>query len=180
MSQIPRHSIQNFSNKKSVYVKGVPIIKNCNYTTIHNISVTGDAPKAIIRIHYPNQRHYFKKNKHRWSIYIAKTGHKWYPIESMTEYLLNLLGKDFGLNMAESSIAMIGGQLRFLSKYFLTTRWEELVHGADIFAGYLGDKELVEQIEEQQLSRDLFTLQFVEKAIDYQFSYQKSEITTVQ
>ena len=176
MSQIPRHSIQNFSNKKSIYVKGIPTIKNCNYTTIHNISVSGDAPKAIIRIHHPNQRHYFKKNKHRWSIYIAKTGHKWYPIESMTEYLLNLLGKDFGLNMAESSIAMIGGQLRFLSKYFLTTQWEELVHGADIFAGYLGDKELVEQIEEQQLSRDLFTLQFVEKAIDYQFSYQKSEI----
>lgn len=176
MSQIPRHSIQNFSNKKSIYVKGIPTIKNCNYTTIHNISVSGDAPKAIIRIHHPNQRHYFKKNKHRWSIYIAKTGHKWYPIESMTEYLLNLLGKDFGLNMAESSIAVIGGQLRFLSKYFLTTQWEELVHGADIFAGYLGDKELVEQIEEQQLSRDLFTLQFVEKAIDYQFSYQKSEI----
>lgn len=176
MSKIPYHSIQKFSSQKTVNVKGVPIIKNCNYTTIHDISVTGDAPKAIIRIHRPNGRHYFKKNKHRWDIYIAKTGHKWYPIESMTEYLLNLLGKDFGLNMAESSIAMISGQLRFLSKYFLTSPWEELVHGADIFAGYLGDKELVEEIEEQKLSRDLFTLQFVEKAIEYQFPYQKDEI----
>jgi hypothetical protein len=51
-----------------------------------------------------------------------------------------------------------------------------LVHGADIFAGYLGDKDFVEKIEEQQLSRDLFTLQFVEKALDYIFPYQKNEL----
>ena len=48
---------------------------------------------------------------------------------------------------------MIGGQLRFLSKYFLSSQWEELVHGADIFAGFLGDRELVEQIEEHKNSK---------------------------
>lgn len=144
---------------------------------ITDVSIMGDAPKVIIRIHSREEkRKYFKRNKHRWSIYIAKTGHKWYPIESLTEYLLNLLGKDFGLNMAEASVAIIGGQLRFLSKYFLAPQREELIHGADIFAGFLGDKDLVEQIEEQSLSRDLFTLQFVEKAVEYQFPMQKNEI----
>ena len=75
--------------------------------------------------------------------------------------------------MAKSSVAMIGGQLRFLSKYFLSSQWEELVHGADIFAGFLGDRELVEQIEEQALSRDLFTLQFVEMPLNICFPFRK-------
>ncbi len=177
MAKIPYHKIENFSNKRKLVIKGIPVIKNCNYMVLSGISVTGDAPKAIVRIHNKNEnRKYFKRNCHRWSMYIAKTGHKWYPIESLTEYLLSLLGEDFGLNMAESSIAIIGGQLRFLSKYFITSPRAELVHGADIFAGYLGDKDFVEQVEEQALSRDLFTLQFVEKAIDYLFPFQKEEI----
>jgi len=177
MAKIPYHKIEKFSGKRAILVKGVPVVKRCNYVIVQGVSVTGDAPKVIVRIHDRKEgRHYFKRNKHRWSIYIAKTGHKWYPVESLTEYLLNLLGKDFGLNMAESSVAMIGGQLRFLSKYFLSSQWEELVHGADIFAGFLGDRELVEQIEEQALSRDLFTLQFVENAVEYLFPFQKDEI----
>ena len=177
MAKIPYHKIEKFSGKRAILVKGVPVVKRCNYVIVQGVSVTGDAPKVIVRIHDRKEgRHYFKRNKHRWSIYIAKTGHKWYPVESLTEYLLNLLGKDFGLNMAESSVAMIGGQLRFLSKYFLSSQWEELVHGADIFAGFLGDRELVEQIEEQALSRGLFTLQFVEDAVEYLFPFQKDEI----
>lgn len=79
--------------------------------------------------------------------------------------------------MAESSLAVIGGQLRFLSKYFLENpQDEELVHGADIFAGYVGDKDLVEKIEEEQRAREVFTLQFVEKSIEYQFFYEKENI----
>lgn len=108
--------------------------------------------------------------------YIAKTGHKWYPIESITERLLCRLGEVFGLRMAESGLAMIGGQVRFLSKFFLNGIDEELVHGAEIFAGYIGDEELVTQIEEQQLSRDMFTLQFVDKAVEYQFSFCREDI----
>lgn len=177
MAKIPYHKIENFSGKTWLMVKGVPVIKKCNYMIVQGVSVMGDAPKAIIRLHDTKEgRRYSKRNKSRWSVYIAKTGHKWYPVETLTEYLLNLLGKDFGLNMAKSSIAMIGGQLRFLSKYFLSSQWEELVHGADIFAGFLGDKELVEQIEEEALSRDLFTLQFVERSVEYLFPSQKNEI----
>ena len=48
--------------------------------------------------------------------------------------MLNRLGIIFGLNMAESKIAMIGGQLRFLSRYFLHTGKDELVHGAEMLA----------------------------------------------
>lgn len=122
MAKIPYHKIEKFSGKREIQVRGVPVIKRCNYVIVQGVSVTGDAPKVIVRVYNRREgRHYFKRNKRRWSIYIAKTGHKWYPIESLTEYLLNLLGNDFGLNMAESSVAMIGGQLRFLSKYFLSS-----------------------------------------------------------
>lgn len=127
---------------------------------------------------YRKESNVRKRNINTWNTYIVKTGHKWYPIESLTEYLLSLLGIDFGLNMAESDVAWISGQLRFLSKFFLKSESFELVHGADIFAGYLGDKDFVENVEEQQLSRDLFTLQFIEKAIDYIFPYQKNDIMT--
>ena len=132
----------------------------------------GDAPKAFVRIYsYSKDNNFRKIDIRHWPFYIAKTGHKWYPNESITERLLCRLGEVFGLRMAESNLVIIGGQVRFLSKYFLKSKDQELVHGADIFAGYIGDEEFVTQIEEQQLSRDMFTLQFVDKAVEYQFAF---------
>jgi len=78
--------------------------------------------------------------------------------------------------MAESQIALIGGQLRFLSKYFLKKN-EELVHGADILAGYLNESsEYVNDIDKQNMTRELLTLQFIADAVDNQFHYEKDEI----
>ena len=90
---------------------------------------------------------------------------------------MNRLGVIFGLTMADSQIAMIGGQLRFLSRYFLHPYKEELVHGADILAGYLNESNrYVEEVEEQKMTRDLFTLQVIEEAVSSLFLYQKDEI----
>ncbi len=123
-----------------------------NVYQIENAYLMGDAPKALIKIGG------YK--------YLAKTGHKWYPIESITEYLLNKLGEIFGLNMAESRLAVINSQIRFLSKWFLSET-QTLIHGAEIFSNYLNDNEFVSEIERQKMSRDLFTLQFVEKSIKH-------------
>ena len=149
-------------------------VKKHQYCIVDGYTITGDAPKEFIRVYeYGVAR---KSSPKKWPLYIAKTGHKWYPTESVTEYLLNLLGKEFGLVMAESKIAWIGGQLRFLSHYFLSSQKQELIHGADIFAGFVNDREFVEEIEEQQLARDFFTLQFTKDALEFTFPFQWESI----
>ncbi len=159
-------------------VRYVDTIKRENYFVDDTVSVDGDAPKKFIGVYdheLLGNRH--KSNRKNWIRYIAKTGHKWYPIESITELLLNRLGVVFGLNMAESRMAMIGGQLRFLSRYFLKSGRDELVHGADILAGYLNEStHYVEEVDEQKMTRDLFTLQVIEEAVANLFLYQKDEI----
>lgn len=173
--KIPQHRIERCSGTERV--RGIQVIKRNNFRLVEGLTVIGDAPKVLVRIYkYSKENKYRKARCRKWPMYIVKTGHKWYPSETITERLLCRLGEVFGLQIAESDIAIIGGQVRFLSKYFLTSKTEELVHGADIFAGYIGDREFVEKIEEQEMARDLFTLQFVEKSIEYQFCFQKGEI----
>lgn len=176
--KIPVHIIENFTDSRLMDVRHVPVVKKVNYFVDDTVSVDGDAPKKFIGIYdYELLDHRHKKNRKNWIRYIAKTGHKWYPIESVTELMLNRLGVVFGLRMAESRIAMIGGQLRFLSQYFLHSGKDELVHGADILAGYLNEStRYVEEVDEQKMTRDLFTLQVIEEAVANLFLYQKDEI----
>ena len=175
---IPIHKIENYTDAHRLNVRNVPVIKRGNYFVDDSVSVDGDAPKKFIGVynyHLLGGKH--KACRKNWIRYIAKTGQKWYPIESITELLMNRLGIVFGLNMAESRIAMIGGQLRFLSRYFLHPYKEELVHGADILAGYLNEStRYVEDVDEQKMTRDLFTLQVIEDAVSSLFLYQKDEI----
>lgn len=176
---IPIHKIENYTAAHRLEVRGVSAVKRSNYFVDDFITVDGDAPKKFIGI-YDHQMlgNKHKANRKNWIRYIAKTGQKWYPIESITELLLNRLGIIFGLQMADSRIAMIGGQLRFLSRYFLNPMKEELVHGADILAGFLNEDSphFVEEVDKQKLTREWFTLQFVESAVSNMFLYQKEEI----
>jgi hypothetical protein len=176
--KIPVHKIENFTDAHRLDVRHVPVIKRDCYFVDDTVSVDGDAPKKFIGIYdYQLLDHKHKSNRKNWIRYIAKTGHKWYPTESITELLMNRLGVIFGLTMADSQIAMIGGQLRFLSRYFLHPAQEELVHGADILAGYLNEStRYVEEVDEQKMTRDLFTLQVIEDAVASLFLYQKDEI----
>lgn len=177
-NKIPIHKIENFSGIRGLNVPKICVIKKCNYFIDESRTINGDAPKKFIGIYdYSLFDHKRKKNRTNWIRYIAKTGHKWYPIESITELLLNRLGTIFGLNMAESRIAMVGGQLRFMSRYFLKSSTEELLHGADILAGYLNDSiEFVEEVDKLKLTREFFTLQVIENAVESMFLYQKDEI----
>ncbi len=176
--KIPVHKIENYTASYLMDVKTIPDIKRVNYFVDDTVSVDGDAPKKFIGVYdheLLGNRH--KANRKNWIRYIAKTGHKWYPIESITELMLNRLGIIFGLNMAESKIAMIGGQLRFLSRYFLHTGKDELVHGAEILAGYLNESpHYVEEVDELKMTRDLFTLQVIEEAVANIFPLQKDEV----
>jgi hypothetical protein len=176
MNKLVRNKIENYSHRDNVMGMGVEVVKARDCQWIQEYTLTGDAPKGFVRIYdYETNSNVRRRSPKTWTQYIAKTGHKWYPIESVTEYLLNRLGIVFGLEMADSRLCIINGQLRFLSRYFLE-RNEELVHGAEIFAGYIEDLAFVESVEQADLSRVFFTLQFVETAIEKAFPSEKQHI----
>ncbi len=70
--------------------------------------------------------------------------------------------------MTHSILAQIGGQIRFLSKYFLETETEELVHGADMYANYLNDdSRFVDEVEEKKMTQYFFTVEFTESVFEH-------------
>ncbi len=136
-------------------------------------AIVGDAPKDFLRIYEYGAAH--KANARQWPAYIAKVGQKWYPNESITEHLLTRLGQRLGVKIADSRLMWVRGQLRFLSRYFLR-RAESLVHGAEIFAGYLADRDFVLEVERLNQARNVFTFQVVEEAITSRFPEHMPEI----
>ncbi|MEZ4943479.1 MAG: hypothetical protein R3D58_21560 [Saprospiraceae bacterium] len=135
-------------------------------------AMSGEAPKDFIQV-YEYGRTPRKSNPRTWTKYIAKLAKKWYPNESITEHLINRLGFALGIKVANSRLIVDEehGCLRFLSEYFLRTT-ERLEHGAEIFAGYLSDDKLVEELEkDRRVVRNFFTFQFTEKAIKHRFGH---------
>ena len=175
IDRLPQSVIEKYSHGQSVAGMGIPVIKRKDCIWVKDVTLSGDAPKGFVRI-YEYDGKVRRNNPKTWPKYIAKTGHKWYPVESITEHLLNRLGCVFGIRMANSRLGIINGQLRFLSRYFLDVEKETLAHGAEIFAGYLEDQAFVKSVEEANLSREIFTLQFVEQAVAKAFPDEKEAI----
>jgi hypothetical protein len=145
---------------------GLPSLKAGKFRVIQ-ATVAGDAPKDFLRIYRHGEGR--SGNPKSWPAWIAKVGHKYYPNESITEHLLTRVGQALGLKVADSQLMWVRGQLRFLSRYFLKSRTQSLVHGAEIFAGFLADREFVEEVEKQDEARNLFTFQFVAQALKNRF-----------
>jgi len=153
----------------------IEIAKKHCYTIIKDISVTGDAPKDIIRFYEYGKAS--KRNYKKWPIYIAKLGHKYYPTESITEQLITDIGLTYGFDMASSKICFIGGQIRFLSLYFLNNKKDELLHGADLYAGFLNnDRQFIDDIEENKMTQDFFTIKFTKEVLDDFFDENGKQI----
>ena len=145
------------------------------YYKVLDYPISGDAPKDFIQAYKYGEG---KRNKIKdWPKFIAKVGHKWYPMESITEYLLNRIGEVMGLNMAKSELRLADEQLRFLSRYFLQ-EGENLVHGAQLYSGYLEEKddEFVMEIEKKGLTRELLTFQVTIEAIKLLFPNDSERI----
>lgn len=161
-------NIENYSGVK-LQLKGcIQPLRKGNWKDL-KFYPGGDAPKNFIALYdYEEDSGIRKANIDTWPRYIAKVGQKWYPIESINEYLFNQIGEVLGLDMARSRLMMAGEQLRFLSRYFLKKN-ESLEHGAQIFAGYMEDLKFVESIEKEGLARSFFTFQFAEKAVCHTF-----------
>lgn len=172
MEHLPIVDIENHSGFNIRGQKIKPLRKG--YYCKIDMHVSGDAPKDFICV-YEYEDKVRRNKRSTWPIYIAKVGHKWYPLESVTELLMNRIGTVLGLNMAFSKLAIMGRQVRFLSKYFLQ-KDEILVHGAEIYAGYLEDMDLTQQIEKENRAREIFTFNFTEKAIRQMFPTHAEDI----
>ncbi len=156
----------------------IPFAKKHEYFVVTNISITGDAPKDFIR-YYQFKRDTIvrKSNPDTWKLYLAKHGHKHYPMEAITEYLLNQIGEVLGFNMAKSGLLWLGNQIRFISEYFIERQdVQYLDHGADLYAGYLHDREFVEEIENTKQSATFFTVQFTEDTLKHFFPRNYKEL----
>jgi hypothetical protein len=140
---------------------------------VRDVAITGDAPKDFVQIYQYGMAS--RLNVSNWPKFIAKVGHKWYPTESITEHFLTRLGQRLGFRMADSKLVMGRGQLRFCSRYFLKSGYS-LTHGAELFWGYLGDRELVEGIEAANESRNFFSFQFVQDAILHRYPDNSFEL----
>jgi hypothetical protein len=165
---VPYENHSGFAPDLRTYL---PILPK-RYTLILDEAISGEAPKDFIRV-YEYGRSPRKSNPKTWTPYIAKVARKWYPNESVTEHLLNRLGFALGVTVANSKLAVDDefGRLRFLSEYFLRPG-ERLEHGAEIYAGYLSDESLVEEIEKDKRTvRNFFTFQFTECAIQHRFGH---------
>lgn len=162
--------------EKSLHYSGqlndklIPTLREKDYCVV-DIALDGDAPKEFIKVYQYAPDSGIKRNKpNTWVPYIAKTGEKWYPHESVVEYMINRIGQVLGLRMNEIGLFRINGQIRFLSKYFIRQKIESLTHGAEICGEYLNDIDLAKEIaNDQRTSRQLFTFEFISKAIEHKF-----------
>jgi hypothetical protein len=146
----------------------VRVLKKHQYCVMPQ-KLSGDAPKDFIYIYeYGRCR---KKNLKTYIGYIAKIGHKWYPMESITEHLLTRLGQEWGFRIANSKLYVILGQVRFCSEFFRKSN-QELVHGADILSIFLEENssEIINEIDKAGWSQELLTFDVVIKAIKTVFS----------
>lgn len=143
----------------------IPLLKNEDYI-IRNVVLDGDAPKQFIKAYIYVENSTVKKSVPKsWCSYIAKTAEKWYPHESVIEFMINRIGQVLGLKMNDIHLVTANKQIRFLSKYFLK-KDEKLIHGAEICGEYLEDEVLAKQIAiDKKTARDLFTFEFMKDAI---------------
>src|SRR5687767_5595033 len=168
-----KKEIRYFSDYQLNWEALIPQLKKYELRTVDFLSIPGDAPKDFTRDaeHRPGHR----TRKQRLERYIAKVGSKFYPNESVVEQLLTRIGQIWNLNIADSKLRIIDGQVRFFSKYFLDQRHEQLIHGAQIFEHCLGKDEYGELAENKSES-EYFTFQMVCEAIRFSFAEFETRI----
>ncbi|WP_353168330.1 HipA domain-containing protein [Flavobacterium sp.] len=151
MAKLIKYKIVNQSGLK-LQPRDIPVLKKNNYTT-NNDSVGGDAPKNVINVYEYGKVKKAKPSK--WTKYIAKIGHKWYPNESITEQLLTDLGKCFSISIANSKLVFAENYIRFLSEHFHTNE-QILEHGADILSSYMNEEGTawIDDLDRQKKLKD--------------------------
>jgi len=89
--------------------------------------------------------------------YIAKRAGRNGRTETMTEYLLNLIGLRMGMRMAEPQLASRDGELRFMSKKFHGDA-ESLMHGHEFLAQFWSREEIAAVHHNSREERKLYSI----------------------
>lgn len=176
----------NLRIENSIHCSGVLFKKNTiqllkeKEYVVKNYKLDGDAPKQFIKAYFYEEDSTVRKaSSSSWIPYIAKTAEKWYPHESVIEYMINRIGQVIGVHMNDINLIIANGQIRFLSRYFLNCE-ETLIHGAEICGEHLGDMLLAEEIaNDRPTARELFTFEFIKDSIRTVFP-QSFEILTTE
>jgi hypothetical protein len=174
-TKLRREVSKNYSGK--IYnISKIKVLDESDYFVV-KIGLDGDAPKEFIKAYFFEPDSGIKRKKiNTWIPFIAKSAEKWYPHESVIEYMINRIGIELGLKMNEVKLVIANGHIRFLSRYFKKSN-EALVHGAEICGEYLNDKEFANQIANNyQNSRELFTFEFICQSINAVFPESSEEI----
>ena len=151
----------------------IPRLRGYSIQTVDFLSMTGDAPKDFITDSEYRPGH--RTRQQRSESYIAKVGSKFYPNESITEQLITEIGKTYGLKIADSKLRVVDRQVRFMSRYFLNRKVEQLTHGAEIYEYSLG-KENYAQLSKNKTERDFFTFEMTAEALRQLFPQNAEKI----
>lgn len=153
-----------------------PHLKKQNYYIV-DIPLDGDAPKQYIKSYFYHKKGAWKSKPGTWSGYYAKFGGKSYPHESIIEYGINQIGESLELNINETKLILVNGQIRFLSKDFIKRGETKLIHGVEILHEYFEDREFVNKInEDRKQRRELLTFDEIENALHYVYPNQSNEL----
>lgn len=171
-TQFNRKKVTKFSDHAVNWSKFIPALKKYRLQSVEFLSISGDAPKD-----FSVDREYRAGHRSRQrptDSYIAKVGSKFYPLESVIEQLITRVGQCFEVNVADSKLRIMDGQVRFLSKYFLKGG-EQLTHGAEIYEYSLG-KENYKELSENKEESDFFTFDMTCGAIQGLFPEHAEKI----
>ncbi|QIH37931.1 hypothetical protein G7A72_03545 [Flavobacterium sp. Sr18] len=163
-------------NKSGIKVtaKHIEVVKSHSIIVLEG-TVGGDAPKDLIRLYnYGKGR---KNNPKTWKKYIAKIGHKWYPNESITEHYLTVVGKCFGINIANSKVIIAEDYVRYLSEHFHDEE-QTLNHGANILSRFINEEnnEWIDELDKNKVLKKEISIVDVLNAIKKIFPEEHSEI----
>ena len=174
--KVPRtdlKAIKYYSDYQLAWNILIPRLREYSIQSVDFLSMTGDAPKDFITDSEYRPGH--RTRQQRSESYIAKVGSKFYPNESITEQLITEIGKSYGLRVADSKLRVVDRQVRFMSKYFLNRKVEQLTHGAEIYEYSLG-KENYAHLAKKKSESDFFTFEMTTEAFRQLFPQNAEKI----
>ena len=171
--KIELKAIKYYSDYQLPWATLIQRLREYSIQTVDFLSMAGDAPKDFITDSEYRPGH--RTRHERSESYIAKVGSKFYPNESITEQLITEIGKIYGLKIADSKLRVVDRQVRFMSKYFLNQKVEQLTHGAEIYEYSLG-KENYAQIAANKTESEFFTFEMTMEALHDLFPGQAESI----
>lgn len=165
---VPDKPIRYTSDFQIDWAKAIEPLRQ-GRVVVETREIHGDASKDFLRVReYIAGKRSHPDRPHKWPAYIAKVGSKWYPVESVIEHLITRIGQTCGANITDSRLAIVGRQVRFLSRYFLDDSCERLTHGLDLFRRVL-DEETIESIAKERREREEYNFQIVETLLEMFF-----------